>query len=537
MKRRDFIKHLSLGALAGTSTLGAVFPASAQSLANNDLSQRNAIGEALRDEADERSFKKASLNHKNNGDEDSFGPAMTFSKALPHDSLGIVEPDAYNKLISALSSGVFSKLGSVNVGIARLANPEAAYTYSLQGSDSRQLKLKPAPSISSDEYGAEMIELYWQALCRDVPFTDYDSSSQIADAASEIGSASGFQGPLSDGGSLSDSEIFRGSLDGDLLGPYLSQFLAKAIPMGALQLDQKIRTVPAGYDQLSDFSDWLAIQNGQVFKFDPGYDPQARYIRNGRDLAEYVHLDQIYQAYFNAAAILLDIDPIPWDLGNPFYKQIYSDGFTTFGRAHVLNLLGEVSNLALRAAWFQKWLVHRRLRPEEMGGRIHVHKTGQSAFDINQQIFDSQALNDSFDKFGTYLLAQGYDEGCPTHPAYPAGHAVVAGACVTLLKAFFNEDFPIQDPVVASSDGLSLDPYLGPDASNLTVGGELNKLASNICLGRNWAGLHYRSDADWGIRLGERVTLKLLREKRFLFDQDYSFSLTRFNGKTVTIGN
>lgn len=78
-----------------------------------------------------------------------------------------------------------------------------------------------------------------------------------------------------------------------------------------------------------------------------------------------------------------------------------------------------------------------------------------------------------------------YPEGCPPHPSYPVGHAVIAGACVTVLKAFFNESFLLPQPVVASADGLSLLPY---KETNLTVGGELNKLAANISLARNTAG-------------------------------------------------
>ena len=33
-----------------------------------------------------------------------------------------------------------------------------------------------------------------------------------------------------------------------------------------------------------------------------------------------------------------------------------------------------------------------------------------------------------------YLALQ-YAEGSPTHPSWPSGHAVVAGACVTVIKA------------------------------------------------------------------------------------------------------
>lgn len=80
-----------------------------------------------------------------------------------------------------------------------------------------------------------------------------------------------------------------------------------------------------------------------------------------------------------------------------------------------------------------------------------------------------------------------YPEGCPLHPAYPTGHAAIAGACVTVLKAFFQAAFVIPNPVEESLDGLLLLPYRGPD---LAVGGELNKLASNIAVGRDTAGVH-----------------------------------------------
>ena len=49
---------------------------------------------------------------------------------------------------------------------------------------------------------------------------------------------------------------------------------------------------------------------------------------------------------------------------------------------------------------------------------------------------------------GTYLLPMEFAEGSPIHPSYGAGHATVAGACATVLKAFFPEDQVILDAVV-----------------------------------------------------------------------------------------
>ncbi len=128
-----------------------------------------------------------------------------------------------------------------------------------------------------------------------------------------------------------------------------------------------------------------------------------------------------------------------------------------------------------------------------------------------------------------------FPEGSPTHPAYGAGHATVAGACVTVLKAWFDEDAPMPNPVVPTADGTGLMAYTGPDAGSLTVGGELNKVAANIAIGRNMAGVHWRSDYFDSIRLGERVAICILFNQRNDYHENYSFTFTSFDGETIEI--
>jgi hypothetical protein len=84
--------------------------------------------------------------------------------------------------------------------------------------------------------------------------------------------------------------------------------------------------------------------------------------------------------------------------------------------------------------WWQKWGVHRRLRPEAFAGRVHNHKTNAADYPIHQEILDAQVLDRIHDRHETYLLPLAFPEGSPTHPAYGAGHATVAGACTTILK-------------------------------------------------------------------------------------------------------
>ena len=243
-------------------------------------------------------------------------------------------------------------------------------------------------------------------------------------------------------------------------------------------------------------------------------------------------MDFSYQAFQSAALILLGYGGAALDDANP-YKSITNQGnFVTFGGPMILDLVTRVAIEALKAAWYQKWLVHRRLRPEAYGGLVHHHLTGSRTYPLHSSVLNSAVLPLISSTYGSYLLPVAYPEGCPLHPAYPAGHATIAGACVTVLKAFFKESFVINSPVQASADGLSLIPHAGV----LTVGGELNKLASNISLGRDAAGVHWRTDGDQGMYLGEEVAIRLLRDHKLLNNEPFAgFSLRKFNGSTVTI--
>src|SRR5262249_44810855 len=161
----------------------------------------------------------------------------------------------------------------------------------------------------------------------------------------------------------------RGISEGDRRGPYISQFLWQDTPFGVEVIDRLLRTTIGGVDYLTTYVDWLSIQNGASAA--PAlYDPTLRYVRNGRDLAQWVHIDVLFQAYFDALLILFRMGA-PFDSGNPYKTSRTQIGFGTLGDPYIASTVCAVAREALKAVWFQKWFVHRRLRPEAFGGRIH----------------------------------------------------------------------------------------------------------------------------------------------------------------------
>ena len=63
------------------------------------------------------------------------------------------------------------------------------------------------------------------------------------------------------------------------------------------------------------------------------------------------------------------------------------------------------------------------------------------------------------------------------------------------------------------------------------------KPALKIGQARNFAGIHWRSDAEWGMRLGEAVALSVLRDQNnnYVGENFEGFIITKFDGTTVTV--
>jgi hypothetical protein len=574
MDRRTFLERGGLAATAvgigAAGGLGAASASAAPSTRGADgddiigpMSPRERARAALRIRTQNanRQARRPIPDHRNNGQEERF-PNMVgqFHKGLPHNRFGEVDLGAYSALIGALNSGRYADFERIPLGgTARLVNPQASLAFDTEGVDSHQVTMPPAHTLDSAERAGEAVELYWMALARDVPFTQYGEEPITQAAIADLNRVSATPGPSP----VTADNLFRLGVGGrqfsDLIGPFMSQFLLVPFNEGVIPIDHKIRTYRSlsdgGVDFLTEVDSWLAAENGQVsIDASAVVDPTFRHARSGRDLAQYVHIDVVYQInqqYVNAKSILVGegaeipagIPSAPLSPNNPYRTSRTQEGFPTLGAGFIVSMLGEVSRRALQAQWTQKWLVHRDLRPEAFGGLVHYQLTqGRYPF-LHREILDSPALPRVFDRNGTYLLPQAFPEGSPLHPAFGSGHATIAGACATLLKAFYDETTRITSlftPQVPTPDGLSLVDYTGPDVDQMTVGSELNKLASNEARGRHIAGVHWHSDGIEAMRLGEQVAIALLEDVKQTLNEFRTggfrnFTFHDFDGRVVSV--
>lgn len=504
--------------------------------------------------------------HPTNGDEERYRNRISVStKGLEHDALGHVDPQSYDSFVRALRSGRHEDFESIILGgTARLADPQGPLTTALEGATNSQLAIPLDATLDSADLAADHIEIYWQALLRDVPFSEYrdDTSDPLVLAAvSELNRLSAYKGPRS-GGAVRPATLFRGTAlyvdpadrsgrrgkytvpPGVLDGPYISQFLLRPIPAwGTVASQAQTRPIQrAGESFGTDFQEWLALRNGISTGRSISLESGRRHVINGRDLATVAR--SAGPTYLHALQILLTApvagNPLAGGIGaplnpaNPYLASLTQSSGSSFSSGFIQGLIALAGPLAIKTSYYQNWYVNRRLRPEDYGGLIHKIKTGAASYPIHQDVLSSDALARTFDTFRSYLLPLANNTGAPTHPGYPSGATISAATPVTLLKAFFDESYVIPNPVqVDPSDPTRLIPYAG---APLTVGGELNKLVSNIGLGRDFNGFHVRSDISASQALGESLAISLLRDQRFTYNEPFSgYRFTRFDGSVVTV--
>lgn len=477
-----------------------------------------------------------------NGDEAAYADKSgTYTKGILQSGIGLVDLAAYQTFKAALASGKPADFEKIVTGGPRTQNgPQGGLAYYLACLEASQFRVPPAPKLASEEYATELVELYWASLLRDTAFTDYAGAPNAQAAATELSNLPAYAGPRDPVTKLvTPNLLFRGGFAGETDGPYISQFLLQQTDFGALKINQTYST----NDQTNFMLDPVEFQNVQNgISTGRKLNPLAPvYMHDGRGLAAYTHADVLYEAYFIASLVLgtLNVDPNP---GNPYIGSKTQNGFATMGGPDISATLAAVAGEAIKAVWYQKWWVHLRHRPESGGAIVYLQKTGKGGTiqgHVSDTVLNSNAVAQSFAANNSYFLSQAFPEGSPTHPAYPTGHGTVAGACITVLKFFYNGAYQFKTPLVPANDGSALSAYVAPAGeAPLTVNGELHKLASNISFGHGiHGGIHWRSDTLTSIQLGEAVALSYLRDRAHTYNERFTIPITKLDGTTTTISN
>lgn len=577
--RRDFLKTAGAGAVvltAGSVLPSALIPTAeaAEVGPSSAPVQRGNELEKIRKNA-AKAARQSVINafpHPTNGDEERYRDqafAGNFSKTLPHDpATGLVVPSAYLALLNALEQGTQEAFDAVPAGgRGQLAGPLSPLQFQMAGSDSPDATSPfTPPSVASAGGAAEMVELYWEAYLRDVPFIDYGSNPLVAQAVADMNHLSDFGGPRP----VTPQNLFRFPFVGATDGPYASQILYQSHRLDGIDIVPKLHTrLPVadpntgqvltgpgtGLDFMTNLPEYVFVEDGNGAL--PGApntaDPTTRFIRNVRDVGNLANSDSIFSIYFRAAIILGGLG-VRVDANSPYTNDNRINGFNTFSSAYLFQLLAQVGQTEA-AAFYEKWFVHRKVRPEAHANLVdgilnhrftltpsmHPDLLNSTVlpliFERNRQLNVKRGLGTT----GSFQLPQMSAGGSPSHPSSPAGHAFTAGAAVTMIKAMLDvgtpdnpKAWPVQ-PVQASADGLTL---VNTTDTNLTVLGELNKLAANVSEGRNMLGIHWRvSDNMHGMFMGEKVAISLLNELGATYPERFpGFTLTKFDGTTILVG-
>ena len=481
-----------------------------------------------------------------------------FSKTLEHDRVTSFPLCSHvDKIVEAVSAPpeaeMFFAIQQAPGSVRKLESPQSSWDSMLMTSPATTTAT--ATKVTDPEFGFEIAEVFAMALLRDRPFASWAHDAEVQKVMDILNSYPQKSTAPLEGGLITANTLMRGAGADETIGPYVSQYLLQPFRYGSLKVTQKY-AIEKDPREPTDWNEFIKIQDGQMPKEKTALDGES-FNYSPRNLGGNVHMDPLFQFYYNAALISGQCGISPSGLTGLSAPTI--SGFTQGGGPDMLGAVAGVALSALKAGWWHKWQQAMRIRPEAVGGLLEFCKNNLAKC---ERVPELRPLYDEFrqglknmtlaftGRLGgseTLLLATQYPEGSPTHPSWPAGHATVAGASVTVLKAMLNthgannEELPWPTAKCTALEARSqeaLSDYDGADKGDLTIVGELNKLASNAALGRNFAGVHFRSDGDQGLAIGEQIAIQYLKSKL----QEYalksalnSFTLEKFDGTIIEI--
>ena len=501
-----------------------------------------------------------------------------FSKTFSHDEdTFLPDRSQMNQLLDFFKNPTFDKLNNLpssTSSVRKLEDPVGGLGFEPITKHHSLIKINQTNSLNSEKGAMEMTEVYCMSLARDIKISDLNSSTDPNNIILYPNGCSGSMNtngsitvmnilnhmnffnsstniipnwPLNSNGLTDMGLLFRGNSPDEDKGQYISQFLIQDINFSNGTFEQKYSPECDTIGSVTE-SGYLSIQNGENNLSNTRL--SSRRITTLRDLGSLVHSDPAYGLYFNAALLASKAGL------NALKNGGNGSNFLDTGGPDYLTAIGSVTRAALRTAWVTKWVNCLKIRPENAAARIVAYEKNQLPEIKTWYDYFEKDLLETVKKWNNGLtntsnnlpfLPLIYKEGSPTHPSYPAGHATVSGACVTIIKAFIKTH---ENKIAITWNSVFGNPKQVDNNDNLvdvspsgeTIVGELNKLASNGALGRNIAGVHYRSDGEDGIKMGEEVAISYLKEMTgsyypLIIQDKIEFNLQKFDGTFIKIMN
>jgi hypothetical protein len=447
----------------------------------------------------------------------------------------------------------------INNSIPKLVDLYSLLDVNLFGIYKASYSLPEAPLPNSDKTCAEMIELYAMYLLRyinlsclnPIYFTSttlniQSTINQIINYLNQPNILNYLGAPL-ESGQITPNTLFRCDSSGDLIGPYVSQFLYFPVGYGQLITYQTFQLYQSNID-VPDFAyvkypkefmnntpDFLNVWNGNssTENINSNFNINKQYISSLGHAGMFIYNNQVWQIFHTTAVQLLNNPRSINGYGVPIGYQFGTRQgvkFVNLGPVDLFDLLSQANKLAIETTWVWKWN-QLRMRPEELAYQIDLKNKGiTGAMDFSSNLLTNNIFIDVSNNNGNCLLPSLYPNGSPFNPSYPSGQACVASAMALILKAWFNCDSIFQNGYITPVNQFFVTGDLEFYNTNLKIEHEINKLASNCGMFGCFAGTQYRSDVLAGLQLGENIGIQILKNWVNTYDNDIIFRFRLRNG-------
>ena len=416
-----------------------------------------------------------------------------FSKGLKHDKNGLVDKEQMKRLLLSIHERNISSL-PIKFYLA-----VSSWTHNVIGSSNSVYRYSSPPRLSSSIIAYDMCELYCMSITRDIEFTCYYNNHIINDCCNSLNLLDNYL--MND--KVTPTNIFKNY---KYPGPYISQFL----------FTKKYNITITG-DFMKSWETAMMTQNGNISEQSNNNLIMNRYVLTGRDLTKVV-ADPL-SIFFDTCDVLLNM-------------KVATNNNHIFTPLDIKCLLGIVSRNASLCCSYVKWNT-MFLRPEALAIRIeNLYKTENNTGLISDDLLKSNVLEMVNFINSNLLLTQVFPEGCPSSPSSCSEYATISGACVTVLKFFFDLRESINSYEPSSGTDELVDYH-----QKLLLEDEINKLAFNVGNSRKWAGVSYNKDIISGLKRGEKVAISCILDFISCYPQEITVDIRRLNGNYVKITN